>query len=131
VLLANLVAMLFQALSAKLGITDLAELLGGGIGLSLLFHIPLFAGMATTAVLVYGVLLAGRSGFRPLELIIGGLVAVIGLCYLAEMFIAPVAWSPAALHTVVPQIADRQELLLASVSLAPLSCRMRFISIRG
>src|SRR6202451_2759402 len=72
VLLANLIAMLFQALSAKLGIvtgrnlaemcreqfappvvwamwvvseiaamaTDLAELLGGAIGLSLLFQVP-------------------------------------------------------------------------------------------
>src|SRR3984957_12463470 len=89
VLLANLIAMLFQALSAKLGIvtgrnlaemcreqfprpivwamwviseiaamaTDLAEFLGGAIGLSLLFHIPLLGGMAVTAVIVYGVLL--------------------------------------------------------------------------
>src|SRR5450755_1468442 len=75
VVLANLVAMLFQALSAKLGIvtgrnlaemsrdhfprpavwamwgvselaamaTDLAEFIGGAIGLSLLFHIPMLA----------------------------------------------------------------------------------------
>src|SRR5215467_7017043 len=81
VLLANVIAMLFQALSAKLGIvtgrnlaemcrehfprpvvwamwvvseiaamaTDLAEFLGGAIGLSLLFHMPLLAGMAVTA----------------------------------------------------------------------------------
>jgi manganese transport protein len=145
VLLANLVAMLFQALSAKLGIvtgrnlaelcrerlppplvrtmwvgseiaamaTDLAEFLGGAIGLSLLFDIPLLAGMAVTAVVVYAVLTVGRYGFRPLELIIGGLVAVIGLCYLAEMFIAPVDWGAAARHAVLPQIADREALLLA------------------
>src|ERR1700681_4684989 len=82
VLLANLIAMLFQALSAKLGIvtgrnlaemcrdnfpksvvlamwvvseiaamaTDLAEFLGGAIGLSLLFHMPLLAGMAVTGI---------------------------------------------------------------------------------
>ncbi len=81
VLMANLIAMLFQALSAKLGIvtgrnlaemcrehfpprtvyamwavsevaamaTDLAEFLGGAIGLSLLFNIPLLAGMVVTA----------------------------------------------------------------------------------
>jgi manganese transport protein len=139
VLLANLIAMLFQALSAKLGIvtgrnlaeicrdefpgpvvvamwvvsevaamaTDLAEFLGGSIGLALLFNTPLLSGMAVTGVVVWGVLLFERRGFRPLELIIGGLVAVIALCYLVEMFIAPVDWRSATLHLVVPQIAGR------------------------
>jgi manganese transport protein len=145
VLLANLVAMLFQGLSAKLGIvtgrnlaelcreefprpivwamwvvseiaamaTDLAEFLGGAIGLSLLFHIPLLGGMAVTAVIVYGVLLTERRGFRPLELIIGGLVGVIALCYLIELFIAPIDWGSAALHMVLPHIPDNEALLLA------------------
>jgi manganese transport protein len=144
VLLANLIAMLFQALSAKLGIvtgrnlaemcrdqfprpavwamwvvseiaamaTDLAEFLGGAIGLSLLFQMPLFAGMAVTAILTYGILMFEGFGFRPIELIIGSLVSVIGLCYLIEMFIAPVDWVSAAYHTVVPQIADADALLL-------------------
>src|SRR5438552_6744998 len=134
VLLANLIAMLFQALSAKLGIvtgrnlaeicrdefprpvvlamwvvseiaamaTDLAEFLGGSIGLALLFNMPLLSGMAVTGIVVWGVLLFESRGFRPLELIIGGLVAVIALCYLVEMFIAPVDWRSAALHLAVP-----------------------------
>jgi len=145
VLLANLIAMLFQALSAKLGIvtgrnlaemcrehfprpivwamwvvseiaamaTDLAEFLGGAIGLSLLFHMPLLAGMAITAVVTYGILMFEGFGFRPIELIIGSLVGLIGLCYLVEMFIVPVDWASAAMHTVVPQIADAEALLLA------------------
>src|SRR5437764_8666499 len=145
VLLANLIAMLFQALSAKLGIvtgrnlaeicrdefprpvvlamwviseiaamaTDLAEFLGGSIGLALLFNMPLLSGMAVTGVVVWCLLLFESRGFRPLELIIGGLVAVIALCYLVEMFIAPVDWRSAALHLAVPQIADGQALLLA------------------
>lgn len=145
VLLANLVAMLFQGLSAKLGIvtgrnlaemcrdefprpivwamwvvsefaamaTDLAEFLGGAIGLSLLFHIPLLGGMGATAVIVYGVLLTERRGFRPLELIIGGLVGVIAFCYLIELFIAPVDWGSAAFHMVMPHIPDNEALLLA------------------
>jgi len=93
--------------------TDLAEFLGGAIGLSLLFHIPLLGGMAVTAVVVYGVLLTERHGFRPLELIIGGLVGVIALCYLIELFIAPVDWGSAALHRVLPHIPDNEALLLA------------------
>jgi manganese transport protein len=145
VLAANLIAMLFQALSAKLGIvtgrnlaemcrlqfppavvwtmwvvselaamaTDLAEFLGGAIGLALLFHMPLMAGMAVTAAITYGILMFDRAGFRPIELVVGALVGVIALCYLAEMFIAPVDWRAAAFHTVSPQIADGGALLLA------------------
>jgi manganese transport protein len=145
VVAANLIAMLFQALSAKLGIvtgrnlaemcrdrfppavvramwvvsevaamaTDLAEFLGGAIGLALLFHLPLMAGMAVTAVITWGILMFDRAGFRPLELTVGALVGLIALCYLAEMFIAPVSWGAAAFHAVTPHIADAGALLLA------------------
>ena len=94
-------------------VTDLAEFLGGAVGLSLLFNIPLLGGMAVTAIIVYGILLSERRGFRPVELIIGGLVAAIALCYLIELFIAPVDWGSVALHTVSPQIPDNEALLLA------------------
>ncbi len=145
VVLANLVAMLFQALSAKLGIvtgrnlaelcrdafpapvvwamwgisevaamaTDLAEFLGGAIGLSLLLHVPLLAGMAVTAVATYAILGLERRGFRPMELVVGGLVAVISLCYVAELFVAKVAWSDLAMHAVVPRLPDGQALTIA------------------
>jgi manganese transport protein len=145
VLAANLIAMLFQALSAKLGIvtgrnlaelcrehyprplvwamwvvseiaamaTDLAEFLGGAIGLSLLFHIPLLAGMGLTAIVTYGVLMFEGLGFRPIELIIGSMVSIIALCYVAELFLTPVDWTSAALHTILPQIPDTGALLLS------------------
>ena len=145
VLLANVIAMLFQALSAKLGIvtgrnlpelcrdhfprpvvlamwgvseiaamaTDLAEFLGGAIGLSLLLHIPLLAGMAATAAITYGLLMCEQFGFRPLELVIGAIVGLICICYIVEMFNAPIDWSAAAFHTVTPQLADSEALLLA------------------
>jgi manganese transport protein len=145
VLLANVIAMLFQGLSAKLGIvtgrnlaelcrdhfprpvvramwvvseiaamaTDLAEFLGGAIGLSLLSHLPLLGGMVVTAIITYGLLMCEAYGFRPLELIIGAIVGVIGLCYLIEMFIAPVDWAAAAFHTVTPQLANAEALLLS------------------
>src|SRR5215470_266406 len=93
--------------------TDLAEFLGGAIGLSLLLGLPLLLGMVVTAVIVYGVLMLDRYGFRPVELIIGSLVAVIAVCYLIEMLIAPVDWRAAALHTIMPQLADSGALLLA------------------
>lgn len=145
VLLANLVAMLFQALSAKLGIvtgrnlaelcrdhipkpivavmwvisevaamaTDLAEFLGGAIGLSLLFRMPLMAGMVITAIITYALLQFEKRGYRPLEIIIGSLIGVIAFSYLAELFIVPVAWHEAAYHLMVPHISDSSSLMLA------------------
>ncbi len=145
VLVANLIAMLFQALSAKLGIvtgrnlaelcreqfrpsvvyalwgasevaamaTDLAEFLGGAIGLSLLFRLPLLVGMVITATATYGILTVQGRGFRPMEMIIGGLVGLIALCYLAEMFVAPVAWGRAGLHAVLPQMPDAAALTIS------------------
>jgi manganese transport protein len=93
--------------------TDLAEFLGGAIGLSLLFQMPLLAGMIVTAIVTYGVLMFEGFGFRPIELIIGSMVSLIALCYLVEMFIVPVDWISAAFHTVVPQIPDAEALLLS------------------
>ena len=46
--------------------------------------------MVITAIVTYAILIFERYGFRPMELIIGAFVGVIGLSYLAEMFIAPV-----------------------------------------
>ncbi|WP_321844768.1 Nramp family divalent metal transporter [Paraburkholderia bannensis] len=146
VLAANGVAMLLQALSARLGIvtgrnlaelcrehysrpavyamwavsevaamaTDLAEFLGGAIALALLCKLPLLAGMGITAAVTYAILLFENKGFRPMEIVIGALVAVIGLCYLAEMFIAPVAWSQVARHAIVPSLPGGGALMLAA-----------------
>eukprot|EP01037_Dinobryon_pediforme_P006628 gene6628-6696_t len=145
VLAANMMAMLFQGLSAKLGIvtgsnlaelcrdrfpkplvwtmwgvseiaamaTDLAEFLGGAIGLSLLFHIPLMAGMAITAAVTYGILMLDKKGFRPIELIIGGFVAIIALCYLVEVLVSPVQWAEVGAGLITPRIPDSDALIIA------------------
>ena len=63
--------------------------------------------------MTYGLLMFESYGFRPLELIIGSIVGVICVCYLLEMFIAPVDWASAAYHLVTPEIADAEALLLA------------------
>lgn len=145
VVLANVIAMLFQAMSAKLGIvtnknlaelcrlhfprpvtigmwvvseiaamaTDLAEFLGGAIGLSLLLNLPLLWGMAATGIITYALLMLERHGFRPIELVIGGLVLTIGACYVAELLIAPPDWSAAALGSVLPHLPDGAAVTLA------------------
>ena len=145
VVAANLVAMLFQALSAKLGIvtgtnlaemcrrhfptritvsmwlasevaamaTDLAEFLGGAIGLSLLLGIPLLLGMVITALATYAILLLESRGYRALEIAIAVLVGVIGVSYLAEVLIAPVDWAAAGLGAVLPRIPAPEALTIA------------------
>lgn len=145
VVLANVIAMLFQAMSAKLGIvtgrnlaelcrdhfptplvwamwigseiaamaTDLAEFLGGAIGLELLFHVPLVIGMLVTGLATYALLLLGQRGFRPIEVAITALVGVICACYIVELMIAPPHWAAVALHSVVPRLDDAQAITLA------------------
>ncbi len=145
VLLANAAAMLFQALSARLGIatgqnlaelsrahfprpvvlamwavsevaamaTDLAEFLGGAIGLSLLFHLPLLAGMVITAVATYAILMLDRRGYRPLEIAITAMVGVITVSYLVELLLSPPAWGEAARQIIHPVLESGDELGLA------------------
>jgi manganese transport protein len=145
VLIANLVAMLFQAMSAKLGIvtgrnlaelcreqfprpvvvgmwiaseiaaiaTDVAEFLGGAVGISLLFHVSLLSGLIATGVVTLAILQLDKRGFRPLELAISALVGVIGLSYLCELIIAPPDWHAALFHAVVPQLPDGSAVTLA------------------
>jgi manganese transport protein len=83
------------------------------IGLALLMHLPLLAGMGVTAVVTYALLLLERRGVRPLELAIGALVGVIGLSYLIELFITPVQWANAARHFVTPALPDEYALTVA------------------
>jgi manganese transport protein len=145
VVLANALAMLYQNLSAKLGIatgrslpevcrehlpprlvyamwvvsevaamaTDLAEFLGASLGLNLLLHIPLLEAALITGVLTYLVLTLDRYGFRPLEALIGGLVAVIAVCYFVETFLSRPDWGQVLHHSLVPWLGAPGSVTLA------------------
>src|SRR5258708_11196396 len=99
VVIANIIAMIFQSLSAKLGIvtgrnlaelcrerfprpmvwamwvaseigamaTDLAEFLGGALGLSLAAWMPLLCGMHIAGIATYASLTLQRISFRPMD----------------------------------------------------------------
>jgi len=141
----NLMAMLIQTLSAKLGIatgrnlpevcreqfsrrtsiglwiqaeaiamaTDLAEFLGAAIGFHLLFGIGLFPAAVITGATTFAILSLQRFGFRPLEAVITVFVAVISLCYVAELWFAHSPLGTVAKHAVVPQFDGNESLLLA------------------
>jgi manganese transport protein len=141
----NLMAMLIQTLSAKLGIatgrnlpevcrerlsrrasiglwlqaeviamaTDLAEFLGAALGLKLLLGIDLFPAAVLTGVITFLILGLQRYGFRPLEAVIAAFVAVIGACYLLELWLAHPPLGTVATHAVVPEFAGNESVLLA------------------
>jgi manganese transport protein len=141
----NLMAMLIQTLSAKLGIatgrnlaevcrermsprsafalwlqaeaiamaTDLAEFLGAAIGFHLLLGIGLFPAAVLTGFAAFAILWLQRFGFRPLEAVIAVMVAVIGICYIAELFFANPPLGTVAKHAVLPQFAGKESVLLS------------------
>ncbi|MCL6599445.1 MAG: Nramp family divalent metal transporter [Alicyclobacillus macrosporangiidus] len=145
VLAANLMAMVIQNLSAKLGLatgknlpelcrehlpawvsvllwliaevaamaTDLAEFLGASLALNLMLHIPLLPAAVVTGVVTYLMLTLDRFGFRPLELVIGALLGVIALCYLAETVLSQPDWGMVARHAVTPWMGGRESVMLA------------------
>jgi manganese transport protein len=136
ILMANLMAILLQILSAKLGIatgrslpevcrdyypkwlsvtlwataelaaiaTDLAEFLGGAVGFYLLFGIPLVPAALITGVVISLILLLERYGFRKLEMVIIGLIAVIGFVYMMEIWLSLPDWAQIGSGLLRPSI---------------------------
>ena len=142
----NLMAMLIQSLSAKLGIasgrnlaelcreyfpkpvsifmwiimevvamaTDLAEFVGAAVGFNLLFGIPLWLAGIITAFVTFFILRFQRYGFRPLEIVITAFVGIIGVSYLVETILDKPSWGDVLFHSVVPQFAGTESVLLAA-----------------
>lgn len=143
-LMSNLMALLLQSLTARLGIVrgrdlaqcnresypramnfilyilaelaiaacDLAEVLGMAIGLYLLLDIPLLWGVLITFLDTLLLLYLQRLGIRKLEAFIISLVAVIGGCFLIEIWMA----SPDPAEVVkglAPSIPDSTALYIA------------------
>jgi len=66
---------------------DLAEIIGMAIGLKLLFHLPLIWGVSITMLDTLLLLVLLNHGMRRLEGFIVSLIFVVGLSFLAQMFI--------------------------------------------
>ncbi len=73
---------------AEIGIVacDLAEVLGGAIGINLLFGIPLLWGVIITGFDALLFLAIQSLGVRKFESFILSLIAVIGLCFVFEIY---------------------------------------------
>ena len=124
VLLSNIMAILLQALCARLAVgsgrdlaqacrdaypawmsfplwlfaeiaiiaTDIAEVIGTAIGLQLLFGVPLGLGIVITALDVFLILFLQRAGFRYLEAFVIALLAIIAMCFAAQIALAHPVW---------------------------------------
>jgi len=93
--------------------TDLAEVLGAAIGITLLTGMPMLASAVVTGLTVFIILGLQGQGFRQLELFIGGCAAVIALCYLIETILAKPAWGQIFYHSVVPSLPGSDAVLLS------------------
>ncbi|WP_064198552.1 MULTISPECIES: Nramp family divalent metal transporter [Emticicia] len=67
---------------------DLAEVIGAAVALNLLFHIPLTYGILITSIDVIFILFLQNKGFRLIEVIVGGLILLILLCFGYEIIVS-------------------------------------------
>jgi manganese transport protein len=93
--------------------TDLAEVIGAAIGITLLTGLPLLVSATITGVAVFVILGLQGSGFRQLEAFIGGCAGVIAMCYVAETILAKPNWAQIAYHSVVPSLPGTDAVLLS------------------
>ena len=85
---------------------DLAEVLGAAIGLNLLFHIPLIAGVFITALDTLLVLWFTRLGIRFIESVILALVTIITGCFIVELWFAHADLAQ-VIGGLVPRISNK------------------------
>jgi manganese transport protein len=72
--------------------TDLAEVVGSAVAIQLLFGLPLIVGVLITALDVILILFLNSKGFRYIEAVVGALIAVISICFIAELIFAKPEW---------------------------------------
>lgn len=138
-MLSNLMAVLLQTLSARLGIVtrrdlaqacrdfypkpvayalwglceiaiaacDLAEVLGGAIGVNLLTGLPLIWAVCLMAFDCFIILFMQGRGMRLVEAFIVTLVVSIGFCYVVEVFLARPEWGPLLHGLITPRLTGR------------------------
>ena len=85
---------IFLWLSAEIGIIacDVAEVIGAGIALNLLFHIPLIVGCGLTALDVLLVMALQGKGFRYVEALIITLIGTMMVIFTIELVYAHADW---------------------------------------
>ncbi len=105
-------AFLSSAMAAAVS-TALAEILGGGIALNMLFAIPIRIG--SVLVTVFVLIMLFTNTYRVIEKWIIAFVSVIGLSFLYELSLSRIAWPEAAMAWVTPSIPAGSIVIVMSV----------------
>ncbi|HVO43279.1 MAG TPA: Nramp family divalent metal transporter, partial [Aggregatilineales bacterium] len=104
---------LWGAMEIAMIATDLAEFMGSALGISLLFHIPLLPAVFITGLDVLLILWLEHFGFRIVEIVIIGLVVLVGWAYVIEILMAQPEWSAVFHGMLVPSWENSDALLIA------------------
>ncbi len=92
--------------------TDLAEVFGGAIALTILFGIPLVvSGIITAIISIFVLSIQTHRGQRPFELVIIALLLSVGASMVASLFFTHISLS-GVLSGLLFRIPDRGSLLL-------------------
>jgi manganese transport protein len=94
--------------------TDLAELLGAGLGLKLLTGMALFPSTIIAAAGTVALLVLQRRGARTFEAVIAALIGVIGVSYLIETIMGKPDLAAAARSVLPPRLGSQEAVLLAT-----------------
>jgi manganese transport protein len=98
--------------------TDIAEVIGTAIGLKLLFGIPLPVGVLITSVDVFVILYLQRLGFRYLEAAVIALLAIIAVCFAAQIVMADPHWGEVVKGFIpMPEIVTNPEMLYLALGI--------------
>ncbi len=93
--------------------TDLAEFLGGTLGLYLLFRIPLIYAGLLTGIITFIIVYMEKYGQRVIEIIITLLITVICTAYTIELFLSKPDWAEVGMHTIIPMLPNNEAVLIA------------------
>lgn len=104
--------LLLSALGACIA-TAVAEILGGAIGLRMIFGIPLKWGALLTTLTVIGLLFS--NGYPRVEKIIMTLVSLVGLAFLVEIALIQTNWGAAFKGWFVPSFPPGSISLIMAI----------------
>jgi len=93
--------------------TSLAEILGGGIALNMLFGIPIRAG--SLLVTIFVVIMLFTNSYRLIEKWIIAFVSIIGLSFLYELSLVHIDWNSAMVGWVTPSFPKGSMIIIMSV----------------
>ncbi len=102
----------YSAVGAAIS-TAMAEILGGGIALEMLFGLPIKIGAALVTLLV--LYFEFTNAYKKIEKVIIGFVSLIGIAFLIEVIFAGVSWPEAAKGWVAPAFPAGSMAIIMSV----------------